>query len=96
MTTTDVMLKLKLVDGTFTASEASDVINSLIKEKINFHKLHRLSMTEGDMNCNTGEDNSRISQLEHAQAEFKEFCKEARYANKRIKISGMLDVELID
>ena len=96
MIATDVMLKLNLVDGTYTASEASDVINALIREKINFHKLHRLSITEGDMNCDTCEDNSRMAQLRRSQIEFKEFCQEARLAGKRIKVSGILDVEIVE
>ena len=96
MTATDVMLKLNLVDGTYTASEASDVINSLIKEKINFHKLHRLSLTEGDILCDTCEDNDRMKELRESQKEFKQFCQEARITGKKIKISGILDVEFVD
>ena len=34
MVKTEVTHKLNLVDGVFTPSEASDVINGLIKEKI--------------------------------------------------------------
>jgi len=33
--------KINLVDGNFTVSEASDVVLTLLNEKINFHKLQR-------------------------------------------------------
>ena len=35
-------LKVQLVKGEFTSSEAYDVILSLIDEKINFHKIQIL------------------------------------------------------
>lgn len=31
--------KIQLVDGNFTVSEASDIVQALLNEKINFHKL---------------------------------------------------------
>ena len=96
MKTAEVINKLQLVDGEFTTSEASDVINALIKEKINFHKLHRLSIYERYMDTNTDFDDSRISQLQKAQTEFIEICNEARLAGKKIRINGVLNVEIID
>ena len=96
MTTTDVLHKVKLVDGTFTAAEAGDVISSLIEEKINFHKLHRLSMSEGDMHCDTTFDDSRLSQLLREKKDFKALCREAKMAGKQMRISGTLEIEFID
>ena len=63
MVKTEVTHKLNLVDGVFTPSEASDVINGLIKEKINFHKLHRLSLCEGNIETDTQYDDSRVKEL---------------------------------
>ncbi len=96
MIVTDVMHKVQLVDGTFTASEASDVINSLIDVKVNFHKLHRLSMCEGDMYSDTSYDDSRLNELLQEKKDFKEVMKELRQSGKRIKINGILKVEVID
>lgn len=96
MTTVDVKHEVKLVDSTFTATEASDVIASLIEQKINFHTLRRLSMSEGDINCDTSYDDSRLSQLIKERKHFKEICREARAAGKRMRVSGMLEIELID
>lgn len=96
MTTVDVMHKVQLVDGQFTPSEASDVINALIKEKINFHKIHRLSMCEGNIDSDTSYDDSRVAQLQREQVDLKAICHEARLAGKNVKINGILDIEIID
>lgn len=96
MVAKDVLHKVKLVDGVFTASEASDVINSLIEEKINFHKIHRLSLNEGNMYSDTSYDDSRVNELIQDKAEFKSFCHEARIDGKKIRIHGVLNLEIID
>lgn len=96
MTTTDVMQKVQLVDGVFTPSEANDIVNALIKQKINFHKIKMLSMCEGDMNSDTTYDDSRVSKLLIEKEEFKNICMEARLTGKKVKINGILDVEIID
>jgi hypothetical protein len=95
-TSKEVMHKVQLVDGIFTASEASDIVSSLIGEKINFHKLHRLSMSEGNINSDTGYDDSRVVELTAERKEFKELSREARLMGKRIKINGILEIEIID
>jgi hypothetical protein len=92
----DVLTKVQLVDSTFSPSEASDVVSSLIREKINFHKLHRLSMCEGNVNSDTNYDDSRVVELELERKEFKEICREAKLMGKRIKINGVLEIEIID
>lgn len=96
MTTTDVMQKVQLVDSVFTPSEANDIVNSLIKVKINFHKIRKLSMCEGDITSDTTYDDSRVSKLLTEKKEFKNICDEVRMAGKKVKISGILNVEIVD
>jgi len=96
MTTTEVITKIQLIDGEFTPSESLDVINSLIKEKINFHKIHRLSLWEGDMNSNTSYDNGRVKELLAEKESYKEVYQKAKELNKRVRINGVIEVELID
>lgn len=96
MTTTDVTHKVQLVDGKFTAMEASDVINSLIDEKINFHKIHRLSMCEGNVDSDTAFDDSRVAQLQREKESFREIYQEAKRAGKQLRINGILEIEIID
>jgi len=56
--------KIQLVKGEFTPSEASHIIMNLIDEKINFHKLQRLQMWEGNHKSKTEQLDGRIEELE--------------------------------
>lgn len=96
MATTEVMHKVKLVDGKFTALEAKEVINALIDEKINFHKIHRLALCEGNENSNTSFDDSRVGQLMREKEDFREIYMEAKRAGKQLRIQGTLEIEIID
>jgi hypothetical protein len=96
MTSTEVTYKVQLVDGKFTATEAKEVINSLIDEKINFHKIHRLSMCEGNQNSDTTFDDNRLSQLMREKESFRDIYLEAKKAGKQVRINGVLEVEILD
>lgn len=96
MVVTEVLQKINLVDGQFTPSEASDVINALIKEKINFHKLQRLCVTEHCETSDTGHLDGRIGELTRERETAARFIKEARSAGKKITISGTLELSFED
>lgn len=92
MTTCEVIQKVQLVEGTFTPSEASDVISALINEKINFHKLQRLSLTEGLDSANCIYPSGRIEELLKEKKIAKEFLKHARNEKVNVRISGTLEI----
>ncbi|MCH3884510.1 hypothetical protein [Tenacibaculum aquimarinum] len=92
----EVTHKVQLVNGDFTATEAQEVVNSLLNEKISFHRLHRLGMTEANNDCDTSFDGSRISELRQEKEDFKAFYQEALAAGKKVRINGILNVEIID
>ncbi|MEN8798595.1 MAG: hypothetical protein ABF293_05065 [Flavobacteriaceae bacterium] len=87
--------KIRLVDGEFTPSEACDIINALLEQKINFHKLQRLAMWEGNINANASFPNSRIDELETERKSFKEYMRIAREEGAMLKIKGNLEITLI-
>ncbi len=84
--------KIQLVKGEFTPSEASDIIINLINEKINFHKLQRLQMWEGDHACKTDELDGRIGELEKEKAIAREFINIIKGLGKNLKINGVLEI----
>ncbi|MEM8765042.1 MAG: hypothetical protein AAGD88_14585 [Bacteroidota bacterium] len=86
--------KIQLVHGSFTASEACDVVTALLNEKINFHKLQRLSWCEGDKDANTKYPDERIAELEKEKIIAREFINSLRYEGKRLKIEGILNITL--
>ncbi len=86
--------KIQLVDGDFTVSEASDVVMLLIDEKINFHKLQRLSLSEGFSGADTNYPDGRIGELEHEKSIAKAFFTKVRKTGATIKINGTLEISL--
>lgn len=88
--------KINLIDGRFTASEAADIIKDVLNVKINFHKLHRLSITEGDSNDACEFDNGRIDELLNEQEIAKEFFKDVRLQGKKLKISSTIHITVED
>jgi len=89
---TEVIQKVQLVEGKFSPSEASDIISSLIAEKINFHKLQRLGRSEGNINADCEYPNNRIEELEEERMIAKEFIKIARLEGKTLRINGTLEI----
>lgn len=92
MVLTEIQQKIQLVEGQFTPSEASDVVTALINEKINFHKLQRLSIWEGDQNANAAYSNNRIDELYAELMKAKEFINSARYEGVNVRINGRLEI----
>ena len=86
--------KIQLVDGTFTASETADVVIALINEKINFHKLQRISWCEGSADADTKYPDGRIAELEKEKEITKEFVAQVRHLGKKLRISGVLEISL--
>lgn len=89
---TEVTQRVQLVEGVFSPSEATDIISSLIEEKINFHKLQRLSRCEGDMNADCEYPDSRVKELEDEKMIAKEFIKIARKEGNNLRINGTLEI----
>lgn len=86
--------KIQLVNGEFTPSEASDVIIGLINEKINFHKIQRLQLWEGNHKCETNQLDSRITELKEEKRIASEFISSIRSNGKNLKINGILEISV--
>lgn len=98
MTTTETRTtqKINLVDGEFSASEALDVVQSLLNEKINFHKLQRLSWSEGCATADTKYPDERIQELENEKKILKDFIAQIRQHGKKLRIDGTLNISLVE
>ncbi len=84
--------RINLIDGCFTTTEACDIINSVLNIKINFHKLHRLSITEGNADDLCEYDNNRINELLTQQETVKDFFKNIK--GKKLKINSIIDIAI--
>ncbi|AXT57902.1 MULTISPECIES: hypothetical protein [Aquimarina] len=87
--------KVKLMDGVFSPSEASDILNIFIDKKINFHKLQRLCITEQDCNDDTPQLYSRIDELMKAKESIRETIMEARREGLELQIESDIQITLI-
>ncbi|WP_108804921.1 hypothetical protein [Aquimarina sp. Aq107] len=87
--------KVKLMDGVFNPSEASDILNIFIDKKINFHKLQRLCITEQDCNDDTPQLYSRIDELMKAKESIRETIMEARREGLELQIESDIQITLI-
>jgi hypothetical protein len=88
--------KIDLINGNFTASEASHIINAVLKVKINFHKLQRLSITEGNEADTCEFDSGRIAELMNEQEIAKKFFSQARLEGKKLKMTSTIHIEIED
>ncbi|WP_062053426.1 hypothetical protein [Sediminicola sp. YIK13] len=87
---------IQLVKGVFTPSEASDVMVSLINEKINFHKLQRLQRWEKDNSFNSEQLDRHINELESEKENLIEIIANMEVLGKNLKINGTLEITPAD
>lgn len=88
--------KIQLVKGEFTPSETSDIIIALINQKINFHKLQRLQLWEGNHECETDQLDNRIKELQKEKQIAREFIDKTRNLGQNLKINGILEITVAD
>lgn len=88
--------QINLIDGSFTVNEAADIIKDVLFVKINFHKLHRLAISEGDNTDPCEFDNSRINELIQSEKDAKEFFQQMRKQGKRLKIKSTINISIED
>lgn len=86
--------KINLVEGKFTPREATDLVSSLINEKVNFHKLQRLGMFVGEEGCNATYQNDRIIELCNENKIAREFISQAKREGYTVKINGTLEITI--
>lgn len=89
-------LKVQLVKGEFTSLQASDVLMSLINQKINYHKIEGLQLWEKDHNCDPGPINKRIEELEEEKRTVQEFISQMSAEGENLEINGLLKLRIVD
>jgi hypothetical protein len=83
--------KFHLVKGDFTLPEASDVIMSLIDEKIKFCSVKLGTKPQS----NSDEIDERINQLEKEKQAVKDFITDARNQKSNLNINGILEITIV-
>ncbi len=91
-TTEKIQQEIQLVKGEFTPSQASEIINSLINQKINYHKLEGLQRWERNHQYDQEPLNRRIEELENEKIRAEEFISKIKDEGKNLKINGILEL----
>lgn len=82
--------KVQLVKGEFTPHQASDVVMSLLDQKINFHKLKAIQLWEQNHNYDQEPIKNRIKQLEAEKVIASDFISKMMLEGKNLNIEGIL------
>ncbi|MGY5846831.1 hypothetical protein ACW6QP_05380 [Salegentibacter sp. HM20] len=90
------MKKIELVRGSFTNSEAAHLLSTLLNEKINFYKIQKLQLWEGNHSCNTEKFDNRIAELEQSTVTIKKWLADQKNNGSNIKIEGQLKLTIED
>lgn len=82
----------KLIEGTFSAADAKEIILTLVEEKIQFHKRRCLSH---ELRLGTKDDPSlkRINALKEMQEKLQEVFEKAEQNNHMLVINAAIDIE---
>lgn len=90
----DTNQKHKLIDGTFSPADARHVLLSLVKSKMDFHKIEKLS-NEQRFGRDTANSEHRLAELKKLHETLKAVCDSAAEAGSLMRIHGWIDIELL-
>jgi len=85
---------VQIVDGNFSPTEASDMLNELITSRINFHNIQMLRMWEGNHRYNSNEWDKKMEALEKERAEAIALLAKAKKEGCNVEIIGDIKVRL--
>lgn len=88
--------EIKLIDGEFTPTQASDILNAMIDQKINFHKIENLQHWEKDYDNDPKPFIDRIQQLEDEKKALDTYITQIKKSDKNVRIDGLLSLSPID
>lgn len=87
--------KVKLVDGEFTPAQTLNILNDLIDQKINYHKLENIRQWEQNHKIDEKPFIKRIEELEDEKKALKSYISEMGQEVKNLSISGIITIKPI-
>lgn len=84
----------QLIDGTFTPADASQILLALVKSKIDFHNLEKLS-NEERFGRDVAHSERRLVALRQLRETLRTTCQSAASAGQRIEVNAWIEVKLI-
>jgi hypothetical protein len=90
----DTKRTLKLIEGDFSASEAAQVLLSLVRSKIDFHTLAKISNVER-FGRDIANSERRLAELKQLQETVRSICQSAAEAGQRLQVKGWIEIALV-
>ncbi|MFM2197591.1 MAG: hypothetical protein RLZZ505_1023 [Verrucomicrobiota bacterium] len=87
--------QFQLINGVFTAEDASRILGAMVKGKIDYHTLERHSHSERDRARQTRSE-ERLEELRDLSARLKELLESAVAEKRSLKISGVIEISPAD
>jgi hypothetical protein len=85
---------LQLIQGTYSAEEAGEVLHALLQDKIKFHNIKLLRAHE-QQSADAQHSRERLAALKQSQQQLEVLLAEAAHKGQRIAIEGMLQLTLV-
>lgn len=87
--------RFKLIDGKFTSSEATKVLNALVSSKINYHSMEKFS-NEERFGKDAANSEKRIAVLKKVNDSLKKFLDSVAQKGLSLKIDGFIEITIIE
>ncbi|MAY83002.1 MAG: hypothetical protein CMP59_02630 [Flavobacteriales bacterium] len=83
---------LKLIDGTYDASDAAEILYTVLNDKIKFHSIQLNSCLERNQG-EVSHSESRLKQLREEKEKIAEILSDAKNG-KKVKLRASIDVDI--
>ena len=85
--------KFRLINGTYTADEAREILLTLLNNKISFHERHLLTCQERNENDRLKSE-ERIEQVRDAARMVEEMIADARKAGASVSVESIANIRI--
>ncbi len=85
---------IQTVNGKFSPTEASDLLNELIASRINHHNIQMLSVWERNHQQDSNDSSGKIELMKKQKLEAIDLITKARKEGLKVEIIGNIEVRL--
>jgi len=86
--------RYQLIDGTFSPAEATQILLSLVKSKIDFHHMEKLS-NEERFGGEVAHSERRLAELRQLHDTLRTVCQSAADTGTRVQVNGWIEIALV-
>lgn len=84
----------QLIDATYTADQARQVLGAMVKSKIDYHSLEK--HREGERSGLPNHSKKRFQSIRTLDADFNALFESARTSGAKLKVAGNIEIALIE